>query len=101
MDLDQFHIGVEFWMSGHLYRCTDIGTRTIVAIRISGDHPVVLMQGGVQSVRTLTRAEAEEQGWFSGPTYAVVEHVMDEDDLEACSLEPDERTDAGVVTPPT
>ncbi|SFU22289.1 hypothetical protein [Mesorhizobium sp. YR577] len=29
-----FHIGMEFDANGKTYRCTDIGTRTVVAVRI-------------------------------------------------------------------
>ncbi len=33
MEHSEFHIGLEFWCKGN-WRCTDIGTRTVVAIRI-------------------------------------------------------------------
>jgi hypothetical protein len=39
--------------------------------------------------RILSRAEAEAEGWFNGPPYAVAESVFDEYDLEGCSLEPE------------
>jgi len=62
---------------GRLWRCTDIGTRTIVAIRIDrvevGGSPAL---GG-----PLSGAEAEAEGWFRGPPYAVVESVFDENDI--------------------
>lgn len=29
-------------------------------------------------------AEAEADGWFSGPPYAIAESVFDEDDMKAC-----------------
>ena len=34
MKLADFVIGQEFWGGGRQWRCTDIGTRTIVAIRL-------------------------------------------------------------------
>lgn len=34
--------------------------------------------------RTLSKAEAEATGWFSGPPYATAKVVFDEYDLEAC-----------------
>ena len=40
--------------------------------------------------RTLNRAEAEAEGWFHGPPYAVAESVFDEHDIEGCSLEAEE-----------
>ena len=81
----EFRIGETFWCGGRQWRCTDIGTRSIVAIRIdqvevSGANPALC--------RTLNRAEAESEGWFNGPPYAVAEIVFDEYDLPACSREP-------------
>jgi hypothetical protein len=32
----------------------------------------------------LSREDAEREGWFKGPPYAVVEVVFDETDLPAC-----------------
>lgn len=64
MELNDFKIGHDFWMSGKQYRCTDIGTRIIAAIHLDP---------------TLT------PDWFRGPTYAVVEYVIDEDDFGACT----------------
>ena len=86
MDHSQFTIGMEFWSGEHQWRCTDVGTRVIVAIRID---PVEIAgfddQGGTTRQR-LTRAEAEQGRWFAGPPYAVQECVFDEDALEGCSL---------------
>ena len=28
--------GALFWCGGHQWRCTDLGTRTVIAIRIDG-----------------------------------------------------------------
>ena len=56
-----FYIGMEFLTETGTWRCTDIGTRTIVAIKIS-DH--------------------EDPSWFNGPPYAVQEHVFDENDFD-------------------
>jgi hypothetical protein len=60
-----FKIGLEFWMSGSKWRVTDIGTRTIIAIRLDRSNP----------------------SRYNGPPYAIPEHVIDEYDLPACSLE--------------
>jgi hypothetical protein len=62
-------------------------TRTIVALRVDrvevGSEPP-------ERRRTLSRAEAEAEGWFNGPPYAVAESVFDEYDLEGCSPKPEE-----------
>jgi hypothetical protein len=79
-----FRIGVEFRCGGRLWRCTDIGTRTIVAIRIDR----VEVGGSPALRRTLSGAEAEAEGWFNGPPYAVAESVFDENAIVGCSLGP-------------
>jgi hypothetical protein len=66
MKVSDFKIGLEFWMSGKQYRCTDVGSRIVAAIHL---------------------APELDSSWFKGPTYAVVEHVIDEDDMMACSIE--------------
>ncbi len=53
-------------MSGAQWRCTDVGTRTVCGIKID---------------------DREDQSWFFGPPYAVDERCLDENDIEACTLE--------------
>lgn len=65
MEHDDFAISKEFMTASGTWRCTDIGTRTIIAIKVS-DH--------------------NDPSWFNGPPYAVVEVVFDEDDLGGCWL---------------
>ena len=61
-----FRIGSEFESgSGKRWRGTDIGTRVIVAVCLD-DHP-------------------DDDSWYNGPSYAVVEHVFDEDSQEDCT----------------
>jgi hypothetical protein len=86
MQHEEFRIGDTFWCGGQRWRCTDIGTRTIIAIcldrvEVASDSPGL--------TRTLTGAEAEAEGWFNGPPYIVLEHVFDEDDIVGCSTTPD------------
>lgn len=63
MKHDEFIIGMVFKTNGGTWRCTDIGTRTVIAIKISDYH---------------------DESWLNGPPYAVCETVFDENDLEAC-----------------
>ncbi len=87
MKLADFKIGEEFCCGGRQWRCTDIGTRTIIAIRIDQ----VEISSNVPGLsRTLSRPEAEAEGWFRGPPYAVAENVFDEDDITGCTPEPEE-----------
>ena len=67
----EFKIGGEFFTEGGRWRCTDLGTRTVIAIQIS-------VAGGKKAKESLLR----------GPPYAVDEVVFDEDDFPGChSLE--------------
>ena len=61
-----FRINTEFYTATGLWRCTDVGTRVVVAIRL----------------------DAPDASWYAGPPYAVAEHVFDEYALEGCSVEP-------------
>ena len=76
MKLSDFKIGENFTCSGKTYRCTDVGTRVVVGIPINW---VVTNLG-----EDLSPEQAEADGWFNGPPYAVAEVVFDEDDLPAC-----------------
>ena len=84
MQHSDFIIGGTFWCGNRTWRCTDIGTRTIIAIRIDS----VDVESNVPELRrTLSRSEAEADGWFKGPPYAVAETVFDENDIEGCTSE--------------
>lgn len=81
MIVADFHIGLEFNTThDRVWRCTDVGTRVITAIRV--DSLEVSSSDGTR--KRLTRAEAEAGRWFDGPPYAVAEYVFDEEDMKAC-----------------
>jgi hypothetical protein len=63
--LSDFHIGLEFWMSGSRWRCTDVGTRVVIAIKLDHD---------------------DDPSWYNGPPYAVCECSIDEYVIHVCSL---------------
>ena len=65
MQHDEFRIGERFWTAAGEFQCTDVGTRTIIAVAI--DAQVLGDPSGV-----------------NGPPYATAELVFDEYDLEAC-----------------
>jgi hypothetical protein len=46
---------------------------------------VTRFRNGVETTETITRSEAQAQGWFNGPPYAVGESVFDENDILACT----------------
>ena len=68
MKRSDFRNGTEFFTGTGKWRCTDVGSRVIVAIRIDD-----------QDVRNL-----------AGPAYSVAECVFDEYDLDGCWLDPPE-----------
>jgi hypothetical protein len=71
MKRPDFQIGCEFLTAAGRWRCTDIGKRTIAAIRLNHD---------------------DDPSWYSGPPYAVMEAVFDEYDFEGCEPAPERRT---------
>ena len=60
LEHSDLHVGMEFWTEAGRWRCTDVGSRTICAIKLEGD----------------------PRNWV-GPTYSVAECVFDEDDFGA------------------
>jgi hypothetical protein len=84
MKHSDFRVGHGFkTLSGNRWRCTDIGRRTIVAIRVD---PVELpvIEDGHPRMRRLTQAKADQEGWFNGPPYKIPGVVLDEDDIADC-----------------
>ena len=65
MDKNEFQVGQEFYTNSGLWRCTDIGTRVIVAIYLNQD----------------------DVSNYNGPPFSIPEHVFDEYDIEGCSLD--------------
>jgi hypothetical protein len=66
MTKDEFRMGQEFYTASGKWRCTDIGTRVIVAIKL----------------------DQEDPRDYNGPPDSIVEHVFDEYEMEGCSLDP-------------
>lgn len=64
-----FYIGLEFLGNAALrWRCTDVGTRTILAIALDSNNP----------------------DWYQGPPYIARETVFDEKEIAKCQLTVDE-----------
>lgn len=80
MELSEFRIGGDFTVSGKRFRCTDIGSRVVVALPLQAK----VSTNTSDEVKTLSEEETAQQGWMNGPPYAVAEIVFDEDDLERC-----------------
>jgi hypothetical protein len=67
MHHSDFYIGLEFYTATGRWRCTDLGTRVVVAIRL----------------------DTRDSSWHNGPPYSVSESVFDEYDVDGCSLQAD------------
>lgn len=67
MNLSDFYIGLEFTAGPFWWRCTDVGTRTVVAVRLV----------------------EEDLIWYKGPPYMVEEVVLDEKQIASCHLTQD------------
>ena len=65
MKLQDFKISEEFYTNAGKWRCTDIGSRIIVAISL----------------------DQEDERNYNGPPYSVQEVVFDEYDFEGCFIE--------------
>lgn len=73
-----FKLGATFWTGAGKWRVTDIGARTIIAIRLTQNW------------------EPIAEGWLKGPPYAVAEHVFSENDFAGCAAtEADFKKDHG------
>jgi hypothetical protein len=90
MTHDQLHIGIEFWCGGRRWRCTVVGSRVSIAIRLEPQAIVEVERVHDQEVTFQERQyAADDPSWMVGPPYAVVEHVFDEYSIEGCSLLPE------------
>jgi len=88
MKHERFRIGIEFWCGGRRWRCTDVGTRTVVGICLE-PREGVSVTGDVEAGGITTRTITTDDSWFAGPPYAVAEAVFDEHSIEGCTLSPD------------
>ncbi len=75
MKFADFHIGLEFMEGPFWWRCTNVGTRSIAAIKLAEDDAV----------------------WYAGPPYMIEEVVLDEAKLADCHLTDDEHIEAALV----
>jgi hypothetical protein len=81
-----FSIGLEFWCGARRWRCTDIGTRVIVAVCMEPREIVALeARPNDKTSRSERRFLSEDPRDLDGPPYGIVENVFDEFDMDACS----------------
>jgi len=79
----EFAIGGTFTCGGKRWRCTDIGTRVIVAICLE---PREMVRSWYENgERIEERYLSDDPRDLDGPPYGVVEHVFDENDIQGCT----------------
>jgi len=91
---DEFRIGLEFWCGGRRWRCTDLGSRVVVAICLESHHVEEVVNSSETPRTMTTRAVADDESWFEGPPYAVAEYVFDEHSIKDCRLTADQDGDS-------
>jgi hypothetical protein len=84
-----FHIGLEFFTRAGKWRCTDVGTRVIVAISLE-PRETVRVHHDESGERREERVMSSDPRDLLGPPYSVAEYVFDEDDLDGCYATADE-----------
>jgi hypothetical protein len=82
MKLSDFVIGETFWTHGGEFRCTDVGTRVVVAVKL-GPREIVTASNADGELRIMKGID-DAGSWLDGPPYAVEELVFDSYDLPGC-----------------
>ncbi|MPZ21588.1 MAG: hypothetical protein GEV06_27405 [Luteitalea sp.] len=82
MEHRDFVIGETFWTVEGQFRCTDIGARVVVAVKL-GPREVTTVQT-VDGEQRISRRIDDDSSWLNGPPYAVEEIVFDEDAQAVC-----------------
>lgn len=92
MNYSDFQIGREFFTPAGKWRCTDVGTRVIVAISLEPRETVrvTYRESGERSEESFISNDAQD---LVGPPYSVAEHVFDEYDIKGCYATIDEVPD--------
>ena len=96
MKHSDFQIGTEFFTAAGRWRCTDVGTRVIVAISLE---PREMMRQWTDA-----KGERMQETFISDdprdliePSYSVAESVFDEYDLDGCSTCADDFVDEEIT----
>ena len=82
MELNDFAIGETFWTHAGAFRCTDVGTRVVVAVKL-GPREIGRAEK-VDGALRITKRIDDDTSWLNGPPYAVEEVVFDENELLGC-----------------
>ncbi|UJS24606.1 hypothetical protein [Thiothrix winogradskyi] len=89
MKHSDFQIGTEFFTAAGRWRCTDVGTRVIVAISLE-PREIMRQWTDAKGERMQETFISDDPRDLIGPPYSVAELVFDEYDLDGCSTDPDD-----------
>ena len=89
MKHSDFQIGAEFFTAAGKWRCTDVGTRVIVAISLE-PREMLRVRRNESGERIEERFTSDDPRDLVGPPYVVAEHVFNEYDFEGCYATADE-----------
>ena len=78
-----FQIGTEFFTGAGKWRCTDVGSRVIVAISVE-PRTLTRVHVGKSGKRVKQSFISNDPVDLTGPPYMVAEHVFDEYGLQGC-----------------
>jgi len=84
-----FQIGTEFFTATGKWRCTDVGTRVVVAISLE-PREMVRVRHDESGERIEERFASNDSRDLVGPPYLIAEQVFSEYDLEGCYATADE-----------
>jgi hypothetical protein len=82
MELSDFVIGETFWTHAGAFRCTDIGTRVVVAVKL-GPREIARAERVDGELRISKRID-DDPSLLNGPPYAVEELVFEKNELLGC-----------------
>src|SRR5712691_1879321 len=82
MELIDFAIGETFWTHVGAFRCTDVGTLVVVAVKLVPRE--IGRAEKVDGELRITKRIDDDASWLNGPPYAVEEVVFDENELLGC-----------------
>ena len=89
MKHSDFQIGTEFFTATGKWRCTDVGTRVVVAISLE-PREMVRVRRDESGERIEERFASNDSRDLVGPPYLIAEQVFSEYDLEGCYATADE-----------
>jgi hypothetical protein len=84
MKLSDFKVGTEFVHRQKTFRCTDVGSRVVIAICLSEVTQTQTRNVGGKVVKEQVAVLNPDASWFEGPPYGIPERAFNERELPEC-----------------